>query len=185
MAEVCIIRLNIFCSFVRYPLQVGSIMSESNSDSNPGSSDPNVDKSAIEFIFSWQDKQFSILAETLRKTLNALGQDLGTHLQKVLDVRLKENESVHDYTIPELAYNPPEDPDGNRREEEESLGPGDHEWNRPSASETDAPSKTEPEDPKGKRPVKRGRLAPLLRNRNQGMLRRKGIAQSMNMTLTL
>ena len=40
-------------------------MNESNSDSNPGSSDLNVDKSAIEFILSRQDKQFSILTETL------------------------------------------------------------------------------------------------------------------------
>ena len=132
-------------------------MSENNNDSNPSSIDPNVDKSTIDIICSRQDKQFSILTETLRKTLNEFGQNLGTHLHKVLDMRLKEKESVHEITMPGSSSYPPEDPDGNRREEEESLGPEDHEWNRPSEGEMDAPSKTEPEDPKGKRPVKRRR----------------------------
>ena len=163
-------------------------MNESNSDSNPGSSDLNIDKSAIEFILSRQDKQFSTLTETLQKTLSEFGQDLGPHLHKVLDMRLKEKESAEDAMMPGSSSYPPADPDGNRREEEESLGPEDHEWNRPSEGETDAPSKTEPEDPKGNRPVKRedlARRALPVRNKNQGMLRRKGMAQSMNMTLTL
>ena len=56
--------------------------------------------------------------------------------------------------MPGSSSYPPEDPDGNRYEEEESLGPEDHEWNRPSEGET---AKNEPEDPKGNRPVKRRR----------------------------
>ena len=132
-------------------------MNESNSDNSPGSSDLNVDKSAIEFILSRQNKQFSILTETLRKTPNEFGQDLETHLHNVLDTRLKDKEYAHDDMMPGSSSYPPEDPDGNRHEEKESLGPEDHEWNRSSEGETDAPSKTEPEDPKGNRPVKRQR----------------------------
>ena len=128
MAEVCLIRLNICCSFVPYSLRGSSIMNESNNDSNQAFSDPNVDKSAIEFIFFWKDKQFSILTETLRKTSNEFDQDLGTHLHKVLDMRLEEKESVHDDIMQGSSS---EDPDGNRHEEEESLGPEDQEWNRP------------------------------------------------------
>ena len=75
-------------------------MNESNSDSNPSSSDLNVDKSAIEFILSRQDKRFSILIETLQKTPNEFGQDLGTHLHKVLDTRLTKKESVRDDMMP-------------------------------------------------------------------------------------
>ena len=56
-------HLNRYCLFVCYLSQVGSIMNESDSDSNPGSSDLNVDKSAIEFILSRQVKRFSILTE--------------------------------------------------------------------------------------------------------------------------
>ena len=44
MAELCLIRLNRYCLLVCHSLQVGSIMNESNSDSNLGSSDLNVDK---------------------------------------------------------------------------------------------------------------------------------------------
>ena len=120
--------------------------------------DLNVDKSVIEFILSRQHKQFSILTETLRKTLNDFGQDLGTHLHKFLDRRLKEKESAHDDMMPGSSSYQPEDPDGNRREEEETLGPEDHKWNTSFKGETDAPSKTEPEDLKENRPVKRGSL---------------------------
>ena len=97
------------------------------------------------------------MTETLRKTLNEFGQDLGTHLHKVLDTRLKQKESTHDDMMPGSSSYPPEDPDGNRCEEEKCLGPEDHEWNRPSEGETDALSRAEPEDPKGNRLIKRPR----------------------------
>ena len=116
MAEVCLIRLNRYCLFVCYSLQVGPIMNESNSHSNPGSSDLNVDKSAIEFILSRQDKQFSILTETLRRTLNEFGQDLGTHLHEFLDTRLKEKESAHVDMMPGSSSYPPSSSYAPRRE---------------------------------------------------------------------
>ena len=106
--------------------------------------DLNVDISAIEFILSRQDKLFSILTETLQRTLNDFGQDLETHLHKFLDRRLKEKESAYDGKMPGSSSYLPEDQDGNRREEEETLGPENHEWNKSSEGETDAPSKTEP-----------------------------------------
>ena len=98
------------------------------------------------------------MTETLRKTPDEYGQDLGTNLHKVLDTRLKETESAHVGMMPASISYPPEDSDGNRREEkEESLGPEGHEWKRPFKGQTDAASKTEPEVPKDNSPVKRGR----------------------------
>ena len=90
--------------------------------------------------------------------------------------------------MPGSSSYPSKDHDGNKLEEEESLGSEDHEWNRPSEGETDTLSKTEPKDPKGNRPVKRGspgEESSSSKKQKSRDVEEKKHAQSMNMTLTL